>query len=420
MALQKAQIPFHRRSRYEDMLELVNDNEEALKPFPNRDAVFYKASNKGSYFDGRDHLDKLRIEQKRINERRMRDHLLREYADDNDLTHRNLFTVHERPDRYNLDADNPETEVFGNGDDEFFDTDEDLRYTQGEVESLLQRASENMSQNQGAIVQAHQQQIEQEQEQGEGVLRRVARGTIGLGRDVAGGIASNVGTVGRNIAGNLESGSDLATSVVSGVAQPALEALGGAVMRRVLPQPRPLLDFDRQRQVGEFTSYPAYSTPQLHLEAHAPNVGPTQQPLPVSSRQQPLALEAPPTPNVQHGGASSSAAPPPQQQPPLQQQNKPKTRLTKKTNIKDSAETETEGGHETSYHTIIPSKIGIQSLRYAFEEANNKNKITTTSYRQYRSMYNKWISSSGDPDTKKMHLRDLQRLYRDTLWRKPK
>ena len=52
----KSQIQFHRRSRYEDILELVNDNEEALKPFPNRDAVFYKASNKGSYFDGKDHF----------------------------------------------------------------------------------------------------------------------------------------------------------------------------------------------------------------------------------------------------------------------------------------------------------------------------------------------------------------------------
>ena len=30
----KSQTQFHRRSRYEDILELVNDNEEALKPFP--------------------------------------------------------------------------------------------------------------------------------------------------------------------------------------------------------------------------------------------------------------------------------------------------------------------------------------------------------------------------------------------------
>ena len=40
MSLKTSKIQFHRRSRYEDVLELVNDNEEALRPFPNRDAVF--------------------------------------------------------------------------------------------------------------------------------------------------------------------------------------------------------------------------------------------------------------------------------------------------------------------------------------------------------------------------------------------
>ena len=40
MVVKNAGIQFHRRSRYEDILELVNDNEDALKPFPNRDAVF--------------------------------------------------------------------------------------------------------------------------------------------------------------------------------------------------------------------------------------------------------------------------------------------------------------------------------------------------------------------------------------------
>ena len=45
-SVNKSKIRFHRRSRYEDILELVNDNEEALKPVPNRDAVFYKSSNK--------------------------------------------------------------------------------------------------------------------------------------------------------------------------------------------------------------------------------------------------------------------------------------------------------------------------------------------------------------------------------------
>ena len=64
---------------------------------------------------------------------------------------------------------------------------------------------------------------------------------------------------------------------------------------------------------------------------------------------------------------------------------------------------------------IIPSKIGIQKLRETFEEANNKNTINTTTYRKYRSIYNKWVSSAGVPAGKKQALKELQALYTDTF-----
>ena len=78
MVVKKAGIQFHRRSRYEGVLELVNDNEDALKPFPNRDAVFSKQSNQGTRCDGEDHLDNLKVQEKQIAERIVRDHMLRE------------------------------------------------------------------------------------------------------------------------------------------------------------------------------------------------------------------------------------------------------------------------------------------------------------------------------------------------------
>ena len=157
MTRNKTQIQFHRRSRYEDILELVNDNEEALKPFPNRDAVFYKASNKGSYFDGKDHLDRLKAEQKRINERVVRDHTLREYATDNDLTHRALWDAGAeggtdtpaQPEMYNIG-----TPIEEYGNDDFFDTEEGI--TRAELEGVIQRADEARRVNQQDIVQAHQ------------------------------------------------------------------------------------------------------------------------------------------------------------------------------------------------------------------------------------------------------------------------
>ena len=55
----------------------------------------------------------------------------------------------------------------------------------------------------------------------------------------------------------------------------------------------------------------------------------------------------------------------------------------------------------------MPSKIGIQKLRETFEDANNKNAINTTTYRQYRSLYNKWVSNRDIPTAKKEALKEL-------------
>ena len=419
MTRNKTQIQFHRRSRYEDILELVNDNEEALKPFPNRDAVFYKASNKGSYFDGKDHLDRLKAEQKRIHERVVRDHMLREYATDNDLTHRALWDAGAgatdtptQPEMYNIG-----TPIEEYGNDDFFDTEEGI--TRAELEGVLQRAEETRQANQQDIVQAHQQQVEREQQQGDGILRTVGRGTM---------------RVGRNIAGGLTSGHDLTTSVIGGLAEPVLSGLGDAVMRRILPQPRPLLDLEAPRTPpnNPWRANPniAQLPPSIVLQPHQPNVGATQQPLPPAVQQP--ALPAP-IPNVQQGGSSSSSsssgnfqfprgsarqpegsARQADEQPP----RRPRTRLTKKTNLKESAREDTDTPREelNMKPLIIPSKIGIQKLRETFEEANNKNTINTTTYRKYRSVYNKWVSPAGVPAGKKQALKELQALYRDTVF----
>ena len=419
MTVNKTQIQFHRRSRYEDILELVNDNEEALKPFPNRDAVIYKASNKGSYFDGKDHLDRLKAEQKRINERVVRDHMLREYATDNDLTHRALWDAGAgatdtpaQPEMYNIG-----TPIEEYGNDEFFDTEEGI--TRAQLEGVIQRAEETRQANQQDIVQAHQQQVEREQQQGDGILRTLGRGSM---------------RVGRNIAGGLVSGHDLTTSVIGGLAEPVLSGIGDAVMRRILPQPRPLLDLEAPRTPpnNPWRANPniAQLPPSIVLQPHQPNVGATQQPLPPAVQQP--ALPAP-TPNVQQGGSSSSSsssgnfqfprgsarqpegsARQADEQPP----RRPRTRLTKKTNLKESAREDTDTPREelNMRPLIIPSKIGIQKLRETFEEANNKNTINTTTYRKYRSIYNKWVSSAGVPAGKKQALKELQALYRDTVF----
>ena len=194
---------------------------------------FTRLGIKDRKFDGKDHLDRLKAEQNRINERIVRDHMLREYATDNDLTHRALWDAGAeggtdtpaQPEMYNIG-----TPIEEYGNDDFFDTEDGI--TRAELEGVIQRAEETRQANQQDIVQAHQQQVEREQQQGDGILITLGRGTM---------------RVGRNIAGGLVSGHDLTTSVIGGLAEPVLSGIGDAVMRRILPQPRPLLDLQAPR-----------------------------------------------------------------------------------------------------------------------------------------------------------------------------
>ena len=447
MVVKNAGIQFHRRSRYEDILELVNDDEDALKPFPNRDAVFYKQSNKGTRFDGKDHLDKLKVQEKQIAERIVRDHMLREYASDNGLTHRALFTQHNRPEQeqpttpeqYNIGTDTDAmsiVEEFGTPpEQQLFQLNETL----GDITTTQQR-------NQQTIYEAHQQQLEREEEGGSGILRSLGSGALSLG--------SGALRVGSNVAGNMLSGMDLGTAAVTGLTQEAAQALSETLMRRINPPPRPLLDFAGDPRAGQFTTYDEmpipnmqYLQPSIVLQPHQPNVGATQQPLPIASSSQPTVSELPalpppipqrpteprgkprprpspktspeppPRPNVQEGGSSSSSgnAPPPPQPPEPPQNKPPRTRLTRKTNLKEGTTDEQEMASPT---LIIPSKIGIQKLREVFEEANNRHTINTKTYRNYKSLYNNWVKSAGDKEMKKQYLQELKDLYRQNIFRK--
>ena len=351
MVVKNAGIQFHRRSRYEDILELVNDNEDALKPFPNRDAVFYKQSNKGTRFDGKDHLDKLKIQEKQIAEAIARDLMKRQYASDNDTTYK-AFTQHDRPEpeqprqpeMYNIATD-PDASTI-----EEFGTIPEQQLSQ--INETLGNIATAQQSNQQAIYQAHQQQLEREEEGGSGILRSLGSGALRVGRGAL-SVGSGALRVGSNVAGNMMSGMDFGSSLATGLSQEVAQL----AMNRLLPQPRPLLDFSGTARDGQYTTYDPtpipntqYLEPSIVLQPHQPNVGATQQPLPIASSSQPTQAELPPIPkatppatptqrpaepkakpspkpapqpNFQQGGASSSSsgnAPPPEppQPPPFQ------------------------------------------------------------------------------------------------------
>ena len=369
--------------------------------------------------------------------------MLREYASDNGLTHRALFTEHDRPEQeqprspeqFNIATDAESMiEEFGTPpEQQLFQLNETL----GNIATAQQG-------NQQAMYEAHQQQLEREEQGGSGVLRSLGSGALSLG--------SGALRVGGNVAGNMASGMDFTSAAFAGVSQEASQTLRDTFMNRINPPPRPLLDFTGDPRAGQFTTYDPmpipnmqYLEPSIILQPHQPNAGATQQPLPIASSSQPTlselpalpatpqpipqrpteprgkarprpspktSPEPPPRPNFQQGGSSSSSgnAPPPE---PPQTEDPPRTRLNKKTNTKKDGNITKERQEEeepTSSKLIIPSKIGIQKLREVFEEANNRNTINTKTYRNYRSIYNSWVRAAGDKD-RKNNIYKISKIY---------
>ena len=81
-----AKYGFNRRPTYNEIANLISENEQLTGALPNRDATFFKTTPQGSFFDGTDHLEILKEEQNRIMERQMREMLLRQNVRRNGTT----------------------------------------------------------------------------------------------------------------------------------------------------------------------------------------------------------------------------------------------------------------------------------------------------------------------------------------------
>ena len=73
-----SKLGLKRRPTYDEIINLINENETITGQLPDRTATLYKASPEGSFFDGTDALELLKEQQNRILQRQMQDLLLRQ------------------------------------------------------------------------------------------------------------------------------------------------------------------------------------------------------------------------------------------------------------------------------------------------------------------------------------------------------
>ena len=93
-----AKFGLKRRPTYEEIANLIGENDLITGKLPNRDATFFKASPQGSFFDGSDRLELLKDQQMRILDRQMREIMMRREA------HRNGHTYA----AHKMDTDTPQ------------------------------------------------------------------------------------------------------------------------------------------------------------------------------------------------------------------------------------------------------------------------------------------------------------------------
>ena len=81
-----SKLGLKRRPTYDEVINLINENETITGNLPDRTATLYKASPEGSFFDGTDAMELLKEQQNRIFQRQIQDLLLRQNVRNNGRT----------------------------------------------------------------------------------------------------------------------------------------------------------------------------------------------------------------------------------------------------------------------------------------------------------------------------------------------
>ena len=76
-----------RRPTFNEILGLIEEDQQMLRPFPDRTATQFRNSPQGSFFDGADHIELLKEQQNRVLDRQMRQMMLQKQSRENGQTY---------------------------------------------------------------------------------------------------------------------------------------------------------------------------------------------------------------------------------------------------------------------------------------------------------------------------------------------
>ena len=112
----------------------------------------------------------------------------------------------------------------------------------------------------------------------------------------------------------------------------------------------------------------------------------------------------------------------PEEEPKMRKKrNKKKTELEiGGAEADDEIDEPKENRRKTLQKPVGASTIGVQRLREEFVNAKNKEMITKEQYDQFDSAYKTWFASKGNDGKKKQVLKQMREVYKLHLWQKLK
>ena len=390
-----SKIGLKRRPTYDEVINLISENETITGNLPNRDATFFKGSPEGSFFDGSDSLEVLKDEQERLLLKQMGELLLRQNS------RRNGTTFHsQRMQR--LPATSPTIEQPTQPMDvEAQAQTQSAPTTQAQTQSTptaptassqstqlnteLQQRRNITTQRQQAVVMNHRGEIFQQNKPT--ITEQIHR--INPPRSFAPIRPQNFSM----------SDSD--------------DALMGDTRNR-----------KRRQDIPSSSNQPLPAV-EMDLGASSKRGSPETQVEPRGKAGRPKVKYTDTRPNAEkrEGDEPESEVP----------RKKSRTKGKRRPNLSlgggargndDEAEDEPperrRGVRKTIQKPVSPSTIGIQKLREEFVNANNKNIISKEEYNRFDELYKLFITSKGQKAKKSKIISDARDVYRDVLFKKLK
>ena len=389
-----SKLGLRRKPTYEEITNLISDNEKNTGKLPNRDATFFKSSPEGSYFDGSDAMEQLREEQGKLLLRQMSDILLRQ----------NVRTAGRTFHTERLQQMPTTSPVIAQPTQPMNVDEETPNQTTPTMPSSTTQQASQLSAELSQRANTATKRREETAMNHRGEVFKQSKPTITEQIHHINPPRSFTPIRPENY--ELTEMEDEATSIKKGREKKVIKSKTAKTKREDIPtsstQPLPTVE------VMDVSSSSKRAEPETRIEPKGKAGRPK------------MFKEGTERKNPEKRDGSS-----PEEEPKVR-----KKRNNKKTEMAlggaeadDENEEPTKGGkgvRKTIQKPVAPSSIGIQRLREEFVNANNKQIISKDEYERFNELYKDFISSKGNRGQKSKIISEMRVVYRNVLYQRLK